>query len=68
MLFLALGVGEAEIDEFDAVLVNLVQHIGSGHGCISRIGGSKNRLEIVPVTVTMPINRAKSRKLSQFEP
>jgi hypothetical protein len=43
VLLLSLGIGKAKIDEFNAVLVNFVQHIRSRHDLFSRIGGSKNR-------------------------
>jgi hypothetical protein len=61
MLLLALGIGKAKIDEFNAVLVNLVQHIRRRHDLFSRIGGVKNSRGIVRINAAMPINRAKAR-------
>jgi hypothetical protein len=47
-----------EIDEFHAVLVNLVQHIGRRHDLILQNRGSKTG-GIVPINTPMPIYRAK---------
>jgi hypothetical protein len=58
MLLLALGIGKAEIDEFHAVLVNLVQHIRRRHDLNLQNRGSKT-VGIVPINTPMPIYRAK---------
>ena len=49
MLLLALGIGKAKIDEFNAVLINFTQHIRRGHDSISKIEGSKTEGELYSI-------------------